>query len=207
MTTNIYKVNLTKPWQLLALGLSSIGVLALTFVVLQKLELGLMSLVIAVLISIFYFYILKKRIILKKEIGLSNNEILLSDQILKFEDISSYKIHRMRGAGLKLKLKDGKVYRLSSNGNFCKSDEFVRFVNDFESKVIDKPKIKKIKTFGETKFGFYFAICSTLSFISVLIFKMVTGQNLELSKIGLILGSLSTLWSGINVRKILATKG
>lgn len=200
MTTKTYKVHLTKPWQLLALVFSSIGLFFFTNFILQRFDLDLIGATLALLFSITYFFIVKKLIVLKTELRLSKNEIVLGDKSLKLEDISVYKTHKMRGAGLKLKMTNGKTFRLSSNDNFCNSDEFARFVYDFENEVIGKPGIRQVKSFGQTKFGLYFAISSTILAI-VISFQV---DDLEFSRLAMVLVALTTLWSGIEIKKTFA---
>ncbi len=137
---------------------------------------------------------------------LGKNQILIGDKPVVFSDISKYKIHRMRGAGLKLRMKNGKIFRLSSNDNFCDSYEFIRFVNAFENKVINYPEIRKVKTFGETKFGLYFAISLTFLVGIAIIFKKINGEDIEFVRLAIVLVVLTSMWSGIEIKKIFTSK-
>jgi hypothetical protein len=206
MTTETYIVNLTKPWQLLTLTISSIGLLFMTHFALKTFDLGLIGFFLSLLISVTFFFILKKRLIYKTELGLNKNQVSIGDKSFDLKDIVKYKTHRMKGAGLVLKLTNDRTYRLSSNDNFCDSHEFVKFLNDFENMVSDKSEIQKGMSFGETKFGFYFAICSTLFLITAIIFQTVTGKYLEFSGIAMMLVALTTLWSGIEIKKTFANR-
>ncbi len=201
-----YKVQLTKSWQLLGLMLSFIGIFVFSIFLSQKLDLGILGAVLSMLISVGYFFILKKRLIHTSVLRLCKNEIVIGGNPIYFKHILNYKAHRAKGAGLKLRMKDGKILWLSSNDNFCDAGEFVRFVNDFEIRVSRIPEIIKVKSFGETKWGLYLAVSST-ALLTVVIFLLPTrGEHFEFSIIGMLLVSLTTLWSGIEIRKRLLNK-
>lgn len=206
MPLKTYKVQLTKPWQLLTFMLSSIGIFFLANFIFQKLDLELFGVVLSLLVSVIYFFVLRKGLIHTNELYLGENEVFLGDISISFQNIVNYKTHGMKGAGLKLRMKDGKIIRLSSNDNFCNAGEFVRFVNDFERRVGRIPEITKVKSFGETNWGLYLAIFSTALLIVVIFLPPYRGEHFEFSLIGMSLVSLTTLWSGIEIRKTLLNK-
>ncbi len=206
MTPKTYKVNLTNPWKLLFLLFSSVGLFFLVLFILVKFDLEVLGVTLALICSITYYFLLKKRIPQKTEIGISNNEIVLVNRRIALSEISSYQIHRMRGAGLKLKMKDGKSIRLSSNNNFCDSEGFVQFVNDFEKRALEFPEISKVRSLAETRLGLYFAIATTILFIVGLVYGMLFDKEFSYSRFGLMLVALSTLWSGIEIKKVFASK-
>lgn len=204
MTTKIYKVNLTKTSHLLVLMLSAIGVFFLINSILQEFNFGLIGFVLAVTTSIVAFFIFKKRIITRATFKLNHNRFFVDDRFFDFDEVHYYKTHRMKGAGLTIKLKNGRKIRFSANDNFCNTEEFVAFVNEFEVIALEKWKITKKRTFGESKFGLFFAIISTLVLIYITIYKIHYGESFELSNIGLMILALSTVWSGTNINKILS---
>jgi predicted membrane metal-binding protein len=206
MTPKNYNAQLTNPWRLLFLAISSVGIFIVAYLILKIFVPSLFGLISSILVAIVYFIFLKKRLIQKNKLGISKTQIFLKNEQIAFKDIEKYKIHRMRGAGLKIKIKKGKMIRLSSNDNFCDSDEFVRFVNDFENQVSEIPEIRKVKSFGESRFGLYFAITSTVLFVGVIIYKRIINEEFEYSNLGTMLVALSTMWSGIEIKKTFANK-
>ena len=158
----------------------------------------------AIILSLISFFALKNSLIIRTRIELNDRQFLVEDKIIDFDDIEYYKIHRMKGAGLTIKLKNGKTHRLSSNENFSDSKEFVRFINDLEDDVFSRLEIRKKKTFGETKFGFFFALISTLIFLYMFIYKLKNGGSFEITSFGLLIITMLTRWSGIDVNKTFA---
>jgi hypothetical protein len=206
MTPKSYIVNLTSPWRLLALLTSIIGFFGLMLCTSQFILNGQIGGIIALTISIILFVVLKRKAVRQTTIGLNKRDIVLPNKSISFKDIEYYKTHRMRGAGLKLKLMNGETVHLSSNANFCNSSEFIRFVNDFENTVSEIPEIRKVYSFGETKFGLYFAI-GTTTFLGVAIaYQLFTETEIIPTKIPMIIVALTAMWSGIEIKKHLPTR-
>ena len=205
MTPKSYIVNLTSPWRILALLTSTIGLFGLLLYPSQFILNGLIGAIIALTISIILFIVLKRKAVRQTTIGLNKRDIVLSTKSISFKDIEYYKTHRIRGAGLKLKLMNGETIHLSSNENFCDSSEFIRFVNDFETTVSEIPEIRKVNSFGETKFGLYFAIATTTFLGAGIAYQIFTETEIVPIKLSLIIVSLTTMWSGIEIKKHLPT--
>ena len=206
MTPRTYTVNLTDPWRLI-LFMSICGLVFFSPIfILRPFGLGLLGAILALPLSVSTFFLLKRMFVIETEIGLGKKYILLKGMKIYFNDLKSYKTHRMRGAGLRLKLNSGKTIRLSSNDNFCDSDEFVQFTYDFEERISNEPTVEKIKSFGQTKFGLYFAISSTILIGTAIIIKTMNGEDLILSRLAGTLVVLTSIWSGIEIRKTFANK-
>jgi hypothetical protein len=103
-------------------------------------------------------------------------------------------------------LRSGQTVRLSSNDNLCDSIGFVEFVIDFEERVNDWPEIRKVKSFGETKFGLWFAITSTVLLAAAVMWRFVIGSDIYTALLPTILVALLTFWSGIEIRKYYSKK-
>ncbi|WP_420553764.1 hypothetical protein [Tenacibaculum aiptasiae] len=195
----------TKPYQLFFLLVSTVGVFALVIFFLNKImELGLLKLILAVIIAWIYFIFLKKKFIVKKsDFYLRNNKLEWDTKKVIFSDIKSYKIHWLKGAGLKIKLKNGKTIRLSSNDNFCNSNKFVNLCRNIDSKLLKykKGQVVREKTFFETKKGYYFAVIVTVLIVIITIHKLFTDGNFDTESIGLLMVSLGTIWSGVRWNK------
>jgi hypothetical protein len=186
--------------------LISIIVLVLSIAVLTLIVDFEISVFIAFGIAILLFYFMKNRAIRRSRLGLSKTEITLSSTTIDFKEIELYKTHRVRGAGLKIKLRSGQTVRLSSNDNLCDSIGFVEFVIDFEERVNDWPEIRKVKSFGETKFGLWFAITSTVLLAAAVMWRFVIGSDIYTALLPTILVALLTFWSGIEIRKYYSKK-
>jgi formate hydrogenlyase subunit 3/multisubunit Na+/H+ antiporter MnhD subunit len=183
--------------------LSALGIFFLINSVFQELNFRLIGVVIAITASIVAFFIFKKRIITRTTFKLNSDQFFVEDRFFDFKEVQYYKTHRMKGAGLTIKLKNGRKIRFSANDNFCNTEEFVAFVNEFEVIAMESWKIKKKRTFGETKFGLFFAIISTLVLIYITIYQMQYGESFELSNIAMMILALSIVWSGTDINKIL----
>lgn len=198
-----YNTKLTRPWELLLLMIASVGVFILTNYCFQLFNAGLAGYLIALIpAALFFYFVLRKYLVRKTEIRLSKSEIMIADRCVKLEDIQSYKYHRMRGAGLKMKLKNGKNLRLSSNEYFCDSSEFVRFIYDFQKRIQDYPNIMWKKTFFQTKTGYYIALVLSGLTIFTLLYQMIFGTGVNLSRDILLLVGFSGMWSGIDRKEI-----
>ena len=165
-------VKYSKPFELFFLLMSTFGILLLLIKVFMSFfDNKMLSIISALISSIIYFVFIKNKIIKKSDFNIYENQIEWKDNKVEFENIKSYKIHWMKGAGLKMKLKNGKTIRLSANSNFHNSKQFVLFCKKLDSilRNYKNGMIERKKSFYETKFGYYFIIIililSTLTFI------------------------------------------
>ena len=198
-------VEYTNPFELLFLFVSTIAVFSGILYILNKImSFGLVKGIIAIIIAGVYFFIYKKNYIVKvSDFELSSNKLKWKNKNIDFNNIEYYKIHWLKGAGIKFKLKNGKTLRISSNDNFCDSGKFVNLCHKIDSKLLsfNKGQIVKRKSFGETKIGYYFAITITCLAILAIVFKLLTKGELKIGGLGLILFSLATMWSGIKWKR------
>jgi len=156
----------------------------------------------ALVISIIYFFILKKRLIRKTDFKISSNKIEFENTKIDFDSIKEYKLRWMRGAEIKFNLKNGEIVRLSSNDNFCNSEKFEGLCREIDLKLsrFNKASIVRKKSFFETKYGYYFAILMTIIIIGT-IYKFVIKDDFNSTNTLLIIVTLGVIWSGVKWNK------
>lgn len=200
----------TNPFELLFLLLSTIAVFLVVILLQNRLvDIGFLKFVLALIIAGFYFIYFKRKFIVKKtDFELTSDKLKWNSKSLDFNSIEYYKIHWMRGAGIKFRLKNGKTVRLSSNDNFCDSRDFVMLCETIDSKLInyDSGRIERKQSFFETKWGFYTAILFTTLFIIITLYRL--HNNLEFNKVNIVLivFNLGTIWTGVRLRKNMLKK-
>lgn len=199
------KVKYTKPFELLFLMFSTITLFIGTIFILNRLiSIGYLKFILASSIAVIYFIIIKKYFIVKEtDFELTKNQLKWDNKSIEFENVEYYKIHWLKGAGIKFKLKNGKVVRLSSNENFCDSEKFVNLchkINNNLRKFYDN-KILRKNSFFETKNGYYFAIIMSFLVVLAIVFKVITKGELNIGNLGIILFSLGTIWSGVTWKR------
>lgn len=192
-------VKYTKTLELVLLLISTILIfLGLLFALSQFIVDLKSSLLLAVVLTISYVILIIKKFIVKtSDFKLTNKRLEWDKNTIDFTDIKYYKIHWIKGAGIKFKLKCGKVIRLSCNGNFCDSKKFVNLCREVDSKLEKIEDVIRKKSFLETRWGFYFAIVMTVLFLVVLISKLINKDESNTGNIGLMLAGLITIWSGV----------
>lgn len=190
----------SRPIELLFLFLSTIIIL---FVVLYLLHFfGLHPFIKTIISLIFasaYYLTFKKRIIKISNFKIGSKWLEINNDRIHYESIESYEIHWMKGADIKIKIKKGKIIRLSSNDWICDTDKFIYMCNDLDKQLIgyNNGDIVKKKTFLDTKTGYYIVLITTIVLISTIIFAFITGKEIRFMPIMIAILALSTLWSGI----------
>ena len=199
------KVKYTKPFELLFLMVSTITLFIGTIFILNRLiSIGYLKFILALSIAVIYFLLIKIYFIVKEtDFELTENQLKWDNKSIEFENIEYYKIHWLKGAGIKFKLKNGKVVRITSNENFCDSEKFVNLCHKIETnlKKFNDNKILQKYSFFETKNGYYFAIIMSFLVVLVVVFKVFTKDELNIGSLGLILFSLGTIWSGVKWKR------
>jgi hypothetical protein len=163
----------------------------------------LISILSSISITLISFFLLKKKLVKKSSFVLLDDKVKCNNALIHFDEIKSFKMHFMKGAGLQLNLKNGDTIRFSSNDNFCNSDKFVEFcltLNKQLSKYNDGVIVKK-KSFMETKWGYYTLISMAILVVGIFIHSIITGKELRIGAFGLMIVSLSTLWSSYKISK------
>ena len=109
----------------------------------------------------------------------------------------------MKGAGIKFKLKNGKTLRISSNDNFCNSEQFVNLCHNIDSKLskYNNGQIERKKSFFESKQGYYFAVIMSVLFVIGTIYKSFIDEKFNFGNFALILVSLGIVWSGVKWKR------
>ncbi len=129
---------------------------------------GLIKGILALVIAKIFFYIFKKKFIVKvSDFELTSNKLEWNNKSVDFKNLEYYKIHWMKGAGIKFKLKNGKTLRISSNDSFCNSEQFVNLCHNIDSKLLNynNGQIERKKSFFESKEGYYFAVIISILFV------------------------------------------
>ena len=198
-------VKYTKPIELLFLMVSSIALFIVTIYILNRtINTGYLKIILAISIPVIYFIIIKKYFIVKEtDFELTKNQLKWDNKSIEFENIEYYKIHWLKGAGIKFKLKNVKVVILSSNENFCDSEKFVQLCHkiDINLRKLNDNKIIRKNSFFETKNGYYFAIIMSFLVVLAIVFKVITKGELNIGNLGVILFSLGTIWSGVTWKR------
>ena len=198
-------VEYTKPFELLFLFASTLLVFSgMIFLLNRIMNFGLIKGILALVIAGIFFYIFKKKFIVKvSDFELTSNKLEWNNKSVDFKNLEYYKIHWMKGAGIKFKLKNGKTLRISSNDNFCDSEPFVNLCHNIDSKLLNfnNGQIIRKKSFFESKQGFYFAVILSVLFVIGTIYKSFTDEKFNFGNIALILVSLGIIWSGVKWKR------
>ena len=198
-------VEYTNPFELLFLMGSTVAVFfGIIFVLNRIMSFGILKGILAIVLAGIYFYFLKKKFIVKfSDFELTSNKLEWNNKIVDFKNLEYYKIHWMKGAGIKFKLKNGKTIRISSNDNFCNSEQFVNLCHNIDSKLLNynKGQIIRKKSFFETKQGYYFAVIMTVLFVIVIAYKSFTDEKINIQNFAMILVSLGIIWSGVKWKR------
>ena len=199
------KVKYTKPFELFFLIVSTITLFIGTIFILNRLiSTGFLKFILALSIAVIYFLLIKIYFIVKEtDFELTENQLKWDNESIEFENIEYYKIHWLKGAGIKFKLKNGKVVRLSSNENFCDSEKFVNLCHKIDNNLrkFNDNKILRKNSFFETKNGYYIAIIMSFLVVLAIVFKIITKGELNIGNLGIILFSLGTIWSGVTWKR------
>ena len=199
------KVKYTKPFELFFLIVSTITLFIGTIFILNRLiSTGFLKFILALSIAVIYFLLIKIYFIVKEtDFELPENQLKWDNESIEFENIEYYKIHWLKGAGIKFKLKNGKVVRLSSNENFCDSEKFVNLCHKIDNNLrkFNDNKILRKNSFFETKNGYYIAIIMSFLVVLAIVFKIITKGELNIGNLGIILFSLGTIWSGVTWKR------
>ncbi|WP_040756523.1 hypothetical protein, partial [Winogradskyella psychrotolerans] len=198
-------VEYTNQFELLFLLGSTVAVFSgIIFVLNRIISLGLLKGILAFVLAGIYFYLLKKKFIVKvSDFELTSNQLEWNNKNVDFKNLEYYKIHWMKGAGIKFKLKNGKTVRLSSNDNFCNSEKFVNLCHNIDSKLLkyNNGQIERKKSFFESKQGYYFAVIMSILFVIGTIYKSFTDEKFNFGNFALILVSLGMVWSGVKWKR------
>ncbi|REG82252.1 hypothetical protein [Winogradskyella sediminis] len=198
-------VEYTKPFELLLLFALTILVFSgMIFLLNRILDFGLIKGILALVVAGIYFYILKNKFIVKvSDFELTSNKLEWNKKSVDFKNLEYYKIHWMKGAGIKFKLKNGKTLRISSNDNFCNSEQFVNLCHNIDSKLLkyNNGQIIRKKSFFETKQGYYFAVVMTILFVIGTVYKLFTDEKINIQNLAMILVSLGIIWSGVKWKR------
>jgi hypothetical protein len=198
-------VEYTRPFELLLLFALTILVFSgMIFLLNRILDFGLIKGILALVVAGIFFYIFKNKFIVKvSDFELTLNKLEWNKKSVDFKNLEYYKIHWMLGAGIKFKLKNGKTLRISSNDNFCNSEQFVNLCHNIDSKLLkfNNGQIIRKKSFFETKLGYYFAVIMTILFVIGTVYKLFTDEKINIQNFALILVSLRIIWSGVKWKR------
>tara|TARA_B110000902_G_scaffold95077_1_gene112575 strand:- start:1020 stop:1637 length:618 start_codon:yes stop_codon:yes gene_type:complete len=198
-------VEYTRPFELLLLFALTILVFSgMIFLLNRILDFGLIKGILALVVAGIFFYIFKNKFIVKvSDFELTLNKLEWNKKSVDFKNLEYYKIHWMLGAGIKFKLKNGKTLRISSNDNFCNSEQFVNLCHNIDSKLLkfNNGQIIRKKSFFETKQGYYFAVIMTILFVIVTVYKLFTDEKINIQNFAMILVSLRIIWSGVKWKR------
>jgi hypothetical protein len=198
-------VEYTKPFELLLLFALTILVFSgMIFLLNRILDFGLIKGILALVVAGIFFYIFKNKFIVKvSDFELTSNKLEWNKKSVDFKNLEYYKIHWMKGAGIKFKLKNGKTLRISSNDNFCNSEQFVNLCHNIDSKLLkyNNGQIIRKKSFFETKQGYYFAVVMSIIFVIGTVYKLFTDEKINIQNLAMILVSLGIIWSGVKWKR------
>jgi len=199
------KVKYAKPFELLFLMISTITLFIGIIIIFNKISsIGFPRYIVALSFAIIYFLLIKKYFIIKEsDFELTKNQLKWENKTIDFANIDYYKIHWLKGAGIKFKLKDGKVIRISSNENFCDTEKFVDLCHKIENNLsqFNENSIVRKQSFFETRNGYYFAIVMSCVAFFAIVCKFFTKDEVNIASLGLILISLGTIWSGVKWKR------
>lgn len=198
-------VEYTNPFELLFLLSSTVAIFSvIVFVLNRVMSFGLLKGILAFVLAGIYFYILKKKFIVKiSDFELKSNQLEWDNKNVNFNDLEYYKIHWIKGAGIKFKFKNGNTLRISSNDNFCNSEQFVNLCQNIDSKLLkyNKGQIERKRSFFESKQGYYFAVIMSILCVIGTIYKSLTDKKINIENFALILVSLGIIWSGVKRKR------
>jgi hypothetical protein len=198
-------VEYARPFELLLLFALTILVFSgMIFLLNRILDFGLIKGILALVVAGIFFYIFKNKFIVKvSDFELTLNKLEWNKKSVDFKNLEYYKIHWMLGAGIKFKLKNGKTLRISSNDNFCNSEQFVNLCHNIDSKLLkfNNGQIIRKKSFFETKQGYYYAVIMTILFVIGTVYKLFTDEKINIQNFALILVSLRIIWSGVKWKR------
>ena len=198
-------VEYTNPFELLFLLSSTVAIFSVIIFVLNRvMSFGLIKGILAFVLAGIYFYILKKKFIVKiSDFELKSNQLVWDNKNVNFNDLEYYKIHWIKGAGIKFKFKNGNTLRISSNDNFCNSEQFVNLCQNIDSKLLkyNKGQIERKRSFFESKQGYYFAVIMSILCVIGTIYKSLTDKKINIENFALILVSLGIIWSGVKRKR------
>ena len=198
-------VEYTNPFELLFLLGSTVAIFSVIIFVLNRvMSFGLIKGILAFVLAGIYFYILKKKFIVKiSDFELKSNQLEWDNKNVNFNDLEYYKIHWIKGAGIKFKFKNGNTLRISSNDNFCNSEQFVNLCQNIDSKLLkyNKGQIERKRSFFESKQGYYFAVIMSILCVIGTIYKSLTDKKINIENFALILVSLGIIWSGVKWKR------
>ena len=102
-------VEYTNPFGLLFLLGSTLAIFSAIIIVLNRvMSFGLIKGILAFVLAGIYFYILKKKFIVKiSDFELKSNQLEMDNKNVNFNDLEYYKIHWIKGVGIKFKFKNG----------------------------------------------------------------------------------------------------
>ncbi|UAB75676.1 hypothetical protein [Mesoflavibacter sp. SCSIO 43206] len=198
-------VEYTNPFELLFLLGSTLAIFSAIIIVLNRvMSFGLIKGILAFVLAGIYFYILKKKFIVKiSDFELKSNQLEWDNKNVNFNDLEYYKIHWIKGAGIKFKFKNGNTLRISSNDNFCNSEQFVNLCQNIDSKLLkyNKGQIERKRSFFESKQGYYFAVIISILCVIGTIYKSLTDKKINIENFTLILVSLGIIWNGVKWKR------
>jgi hypothetical protein len=198
---NFENVKYTRPYELIFLLVSTVAVLFLAIFLLNRvINIGLIKGLISLIVAVIYFKAIKKRFVVKmSNFKLTSDRLKWDNNKIDFKSIEYYKIHWIRGAGIKFKLKSGKTIHISSNESFCDSENFVRLckVIDYELKKFNNNQIIRKKSLFETKKGYYYAVIMTVILVIITMYKILTKDKFNFQNIVLVIVSFGAMWSGV----------
>jgi uncharacterized membrane protein len=188
--------------KLFLLFMSTILLLFLSTIIINKFVIsGIISFLISIILSAVYFYKIYKQLVKNDVFLVFVDRFEFNEKIIYFDTIKSYKIHWLKGAGLKIICKNGKTLRISANSNLYNSDTFVKFCEELDKRLSKLDTIERQKTFFETKYGYYFSLSATTIVVGILIYETFTGFQIKISTLVLMLICLSTIWSGMKYKR------
>ena len=198
-------VEYTNQYELILLLVSTIALFSGTLFLLNRImDVVFIKGVLSLVVAGIYFVIIKKKFIIKKsDFELTSNKLEWNNKSVDFKNLEHYKIHWLKGAGIKFKLKNGATLRLSSNDNFCNSEKFVSLCHNIDSKLskYNNGRIERKKSFFETKKGYYFVVIMSILFVVGTIYKSITDEKFNFENFALILVSLGIIWSGVKWKR------
>jgi len=171
---------------------------------------GTPGIIIVFVIPFLIFWFNKKKI--KKYGTATINEKFITLDLnkqnhkIEFDNIKSYLVQHYNGVYLRIIQNDGKKTTVTSNSNFCNSEGFELFCEEFEttiekSRIENKLPIIRKKSFFEKKWVFVFLIIMTIFFIGA-IFKGMLSDRKSYASLFTSLGTLIALWGGYFSTKI-----
>ena len=198
-------VEYTNQFQIVFLLVSTVGVFsAIIFILNRIINLGLIKVGLAFLVTATYYLIFRKKFTVKtSDFELTSRQLKWNNKTIDFNDLEYYKIHWMKGAGIKFKFKDGKTLRISLNDNFCNSEHFVSLCHNIDAKLLkfNNGEIERKKSFFESKKGYYYAIIMTVLVVAIIFYKLFTDEEFNFTNIALILVTLTTIWRGVRYKR------